>query len=114
MELGEEEDFVGVDVADAGDDLLVEQRRLDPARSLRELGGELVDRDEKSVRPLRTGERFFGRVAIGKPGDSAQTSRVAIPDDSFRTFQVKRQARMAQASRRDRLEILRSCEAERR
>ena len=92
MDPRREEDLVGVDVADAGEHLLVHERRLDPAARPAKPRGELVAADLQGIGAVRAREGGGGLVRAGEPVDLAQPPRVAIPDHRLGFRQPERQA----------------------
>lgn len=75
MEPGLEQDLVGVDVADARDQLLIHQRRLESTATVSQQGREVGFGDCQSVRP----EVFVGDEVIGIV-DESDTSQPALVD----------------------------------
>lgn len=66
MKSGMEQDLVGVDVADARDQLLIHQRRLESAAAVSQQVPELGFGDSQRVRP----EMFVGDEVVGVVDES--------------------------------------------
>lgn len=90
MDAGGEERFVGVDVSQAGNDRLIEQRVFDRTSGAGKLAAELAGRQ---VQWLGT-HLVIGRVVLSQPPNAAEAARVGEAHLVTRAAELKDQVSM--------------------